>query len=252
MRRKAKLSPDAWKALPADQQADYVAVGGVYVLDVEPVDGFTLEDTSPLKQTISALRTEKGELEGRVAAFKGMDAEAAKEALAKREEMKSWTPPEKISEREKALKDKADADLAKEKSRGDRYQGQLVKSLRSDAITQALVAAGCKKVRLMLPQVERFVRVEENQQGELIARVIDEKGNPALTKKAGMGEMPLSELVEGMREDAEFADCFGGSGASGTGKQPESGFTKASKTVTAEQASSNLEGIAAGEVAVSR
>jgi hypothetical protein len=252
MRRKAKLSPDAWKALPEAQREDYVLVNGSYLLDVEAVDGFTLEDTGALKQTISALRTEKDGLEGRVAAFKGMDPEAAKEALAKREEMKTWTPPEKMSEREKALKDKADADLSGERATSAKYRGQLEKQLRTNEATKALVAAGCKKVRLLLPEVERQIRVEENKTtGELVARVVDANGNPAVTKKAGMGDMTIAELIEITRADPEFADCFSGSGASGTGKEPESGFKKPDKSVGQAEAGKNLEAIAAGEVGVS-
>lgn len=252
MRRKAALSPDAWKALPKDQQEDYVLVKGRYVLDVEDSEGFTLEDTSGYKQTIAALRTERDELEGRVVAFKGMDPKAAKEALAKAEEQKTWTPPERMAEREKALKDKADADLAAERATSTRYRGQLVKQLVTAEATKALVAAGCKKVRLMLPQIESQIRVEENKTtGELVARVIDANGNPAMTKKAGMGEMQLSELIENTRSDPEFADCFGGSGANGSGAKPDTGFKAPEKTVARAEAGSNLEAIAAGEAGVS-
>src|SRR5262245_7637775 len=76
---------DATKAL-------YVEKDGKFVLDVESVDGFALEDVNGLKTALGKERTRADRAEGLNVKFKDLDPDKARAALAELEELKKLDP----------------------------------------------------------------------------------------------------------------------------------------------------------------
>jgi hypothetical protein len=208
--------------LPADTQKEYSQITdgvhkGKYMLKVEAADGFALDDIEGLKNTVSATRAERDRL---ATQFKDIDPVKAREALAKLEEIKKWTPDDKTKElvegTKKQLAEKFTAELTdKEKALAQR-DNQIAELLIVSAATSA--AASLKgNVKLLLPHIKSQCRVVMKD-GVPVAQVIGENGNPRLSLKAGStAEMTVPEFVESLRDNPDFAVCFAGSGSKGSG-----------------------------------
>jgi hypothetical protein len=210
----------------------YVERDGKFILDVESVDGFALEDVGGIKSALSKERDNVREAMRKVEAFKDssgqfIDPVKARDALAKVEKLGDMKPDEKMKEqleaREKQLLEKFDAER---KALVD-GNADLTKQIHSLLIDSAAVAALAKKkapVALLLPHVCAMTRVVKDEQGRFVRRVVDKDGRERISMKAGStSPMDVDELVEEMEKMDEFAPAFPGSGASGTGARPSNG-----------------------------
>ena len=73
-------------------------------------------------------------------------------------------------------------------------------------------------VELLLPHVKSMTRVEQDGNGNFVARVVDQDGHPRISMKQGSQDpMTIDELVGGMKTSDTFAPAFAGSGATGSG-----------------------------------
>lgn len=212
---------DATKAL-------YVEKDGKFVLDVEGVEGFALEDVSGLKTALGKERTARENAERLTAAFKDIDPAKAKDALAKVEE---WGNLDPSKEADKIANSKFEAAKAQllEKHTGeitarDERIGHLSKTVESLLIDQAATAALAEakgSVELLLPHVRAHTRVKEVD-GRFTVEVVDKDGNAKIADSKGT-PMDIKGLVAEMRQSEAFGRAFEASGNSGTGKQPGNG-----------------------------
>ena len=193
---------------------------GGFLLDVEPVNGFALENVAGLKETLADRKSKAAERKTALAAFDGIDPAKARTALEKYAEIENWTPDQKAQEAIEAnkaqLQDKFDKDLGELNAKYDNVNRQLHDALVVQGATAAIAEAG-GNVKLLLPHVTKQMKLVD-QDGKLVAKIVDDKGQPRVTMKSGStDDMGLGELLETMKSSDDFGSAFAGSNAAGGG-----------------------------------
>lgn len=199
----------------------YVQRDGMYFLDVEAVDGYSLEDVSKLRTALEKEKDTARNRQVKLDRFGELDPEQVKtdlEALAQlrkidpkklaEEQVKSHL--DQLSVKHKIEVDKKDAEIRE-------TRGQLEEKLKT---AEAIKYLGAKKANtdLLLPHVERQIQVVRGSDGKYAAEVIGRDGKRLLSKKSGSTDyMSIEELIEVMEKDPVYAPGFPGSGAAGSG-----------------------------------
>tara|TARA_R100000152_G_C6780095_1_gene212455 strand:+ start:2303 stop:3106 length:804 start_codon:yes stop_codon:yes gene_type:complete len=219
---KAIITTEEREALDETMQQQYESIDdGRWILQVDSVDGYALEDVTGLKAALSKERTLAREASNLAKSFEGMDAEAARAALEKVSEMDNWTPQDKVAEqierRERQLVAKHEKALADSGAENAHLRSQLDKHLIEAAAVNALNKHK-GNIELLLPHVKSMTRVEQDGSGNFVARVVDQDGHPRISMKQGSQDpMTIDELVGSLRQSDTFAPAFAGSGATGSG-----------------------------------
>ena len=221
---------DALKAEYAKGNGESGRDPKLYYLDVTPAQGWALEDVAGLKHTLGEIKEERGKLRQKLQAFTDENGEplepsAARDAVAKLDEIKNWSPDERVKESIKAQVAQVEEKYAGEKgtleAQLEQRTSQIHRLLVDNAAREALSGFDLVKggADLLMPHIrERVSVVEAEDTKELVARVVDSKGTPRISMKTGdTGFMDVAELVGIMRDEDSFAPAFAGSGASGTG-----------------------------------
>lgn len=216
-------------AVPEAMRGLYAENDGKFILQVEPVDGFALEDVSGLKSTLGKEMTRRKALEKDVLKFKDIDPDKAREALAKLEELGNIDPTKEADKIANTKFEAAKAQLLErhngELQTRDGKIGKLTKTVENLLIDQAATAALADakgSVDLLLPHVQRHTRVRENDDGTFAVEVVDKAGNARIGNGKG-DPMTIKELVQEMRQSDAFGRAFEGSGQSGGGTPPGGG-----------------------------
>lgn len=215
-------------SIPEAVRGLYKEAEGKFVLDVEPVEGYALEDVSGLKTTLGKEMSLRKRLEKDVLKFKDIDPDKAREALAKLEEIGSIDPnkeadrlaSERLEVAKRQLLEKHTGEITVRESK----IGSLTKTIEGLLIDNAATAALAEakgSVELLLPHVQKHTRVRE-QDGRYVVEVIDKDGNARIGNAKG-DPMTISELVQEMRKSEAFGRAFEGLGQSGGGTQPGNG-----------------------------
>lgn len=213
-----KLSVDSLDGIDEAIRPLYAEKDGKFVLQVDGV-----EDTGGLKTALKAERK------------RADDAEKQRKAWEKigksPDEIEELLEAQRRLEEERATKagewDKLKAQM------NEKHQGELTKkdesisSLRSalerhlvDAAATAAIAAADGMPELLLPHVQRHVRVVE-ENGHFTVKVVDAKGDPRVNGKGDL--LTISDLVSEMKTSDIFGRAFKGSGHTGSGMQPGPG-----------------------------
>jgi len=212
--------------LPESVRAFYQEKEGKFVLDVESVDGFALEDVAGLKSTLGKELTRRKQLEKDFAKFKDIDPDKAREALVRLEELGNIDPLKEadkiVDQRLKAatgqLVEKHTKELDVERARSARLQKAFEATLIDQAATAALAEAK-GSVELLLPHVQRHTRVRELDDGRHVVEVIDKDGTVRIGNSKG-DPMTITDLVQEMKKSDAFGRAFDGTGQSGSGTRP--------------------------------
>lgn len=173
------------------------------------------KEVERLKATNVDLKDEKTLLSGqlsesqqRLAKYASAEADREKKAATRKGDWDAL---------EVSLKDHQ----AKELEVRDTRITALTTSLRSEILekraVEAIAAAG-GSAKVLKPHILSALSIHE-EDGQFIAVVVDEKGNPRLTvdAKTATDYMTVGEYVETLKSDPEFAGVFGGTGAGGGG-----------------------------------
>ena len=241
---------------------DYYVAGedGKFRLQVEPVSGLELSDTAALKNALSRERSNAQNAAKALKAFEGMDAEAAREAMGKVEEIANFNPEQKVEE---AIRAREKQIFAKHKSEIERVQGEsdLLRTQLSDNLVTSAAAKAISEAKgavdLLLPHVLQSAKLRQTATGNFIVEVVDTEGNPRVGDAQG-NPMTIPQLVDEMRASDGFSRAFEPTGATGAGTSPNaSGQTKSAprgaKTISRSDGRAigqNLEAIASGEIQV--
>ncbi|MFN3858120.1 MAG: hypothetical protein ACK4RV_10240 [Caulobacter sp.] len=207
----------------------YIEKDGKFVLNVEPVDGFALEDVNGLKTALGKERTTRERLERDVVKFKDIDPDKAREALAKLDELSSIDPSKeadkiantKFEAAKAQLLEKHGTEIAGRDERIGKLTGAVDNLVRREAAVKAIAAAK-GSVDLLLPHVLAHTKMRENDDGSFSVEVVDQAGNVRIGDSKG-DPMSLDGLVSEMRKSDTFARAFDGDGHSGSGKKPDNG-----------------------------
>lgn len=233
---------------------------GKFVLDVDSVDNLVLEDVSGLKGAYGATQAERDALKTKLATFGDLDPAAAREWKAKLDALGDLSKLTDAAKAEEALRSQGEQLGRKHKTELDGRDATIA-SLTTDldqemrvGRVQAAMVGKVKSPKAMLPLLLARTRIDVVD-GKRRLRVLDEKGNPAITRKSGsQDEMGLDELVAVMGEDPELKPLYIGTGASGGGTNTPApsggGGGKPTLKVGDPSIGRNVEKIASGEIAV--
>ncbi|MEK9721884.1 MAG: hypothetical protein VW405_00185 [Rhodospirillaceae bacterium] len=226
MALKARIDADTFAGLDEGTQGHYAKNGTGYVLSVESVDGWALEDVAGLRDALAAERKAAKTATSALKAFDGLDADAARAAIARIEELGDGEPDDKskaqIEAIRKQLTDKYEADL------GAREEtiGSLNADIERLVIDSAAVSALAKHkadADLLLPHVKAAVKVERDDSGKPVARVYRD-GVELISMESGAKGRPMDlEEFVGTELRQRFPAGFPGSGASGSGATGSTG-----------------------------
>lgn len=223
---KAILSAEEHGKLSDAIKALYSANGDAFKLDVESVDGWALDNIAGLQSAHNKGKETVRELKAKLAAFDGLDIDAARDAL---ERVKSYEAGEgKSKERESAaLKNQAETfekERAKLKAENDSLISQLQSTLVKNAATLAMSKGEVEDIELLEPHVAGALRAVRGDDGKFALRVFNPDGSEALSKMSGRSAEPMSadELV-GTVLKAKFPRAYKGTSASGSGANGSSG-----------------------------
>lgn len=213
-----------YRAGTADEGLD-----GKFVLKVETVSGFSLENVEGLKSALGRERTRADRAEGKIKKFGDLDPDAARSAIDRVAELEAIDPKKeadklaqaKIDAATKQLVDKHAADMASAGTRNEVLLGQ-VRSLLIDNVATVALAEHKGSVDLLLPHVQRHTRLKEVDGGKFLVEVIDKEGNPRIGDSKGT-PMTVGQLVAEMRQSDTFGRAFEGTGQTGSGTPPNGG-----------------------------
>lgn len=196
---------------------------GKFVLAVEEVGGYALENISGLKSALGKERGTREQLERDVVRFKDIDPDKAREAMAKWEEFQTIDPAKEADKIANTKFEAARDQLVKSHEAALKPLSERAAKLTSavDALTRkqqatAAIAEAKGAVELLLPHVLGHTTVKETEAGEFVVEVVDPAG---ATRFGSTGQpMTVAELVAEMKGAETFSRAFDGDGQSGSGK----------------------------------
>lgn len=227
-----KLEEIAEPVRPLYQEKD-----GKFFLDVEPVNGYALEDVAGLKSSLGKERTRANALAKDFERYKDLDPDKARDALQKLAELGNIDPLKEadkiVDQRVKAatgqLVEKHQKELDTERKERLSLESAFQEVLIDRAATAALAEAK-GSVELLLPHVQRHTRVRKTEDGRRIVEVIDKDGNVRIANAKG-DPMTITDLVQEMRKSEAFGRAFEGTGNSGSGMRPSGGASPPNTTI---------------------
>lgn len=209
------------------QRPFYREDDGKFVLDVEPVNGFALENIEGLKSALGATRRERDEIQQKFKSFDGLDAAKARDALTKLEEL-SRIDPEKEADKLAAQKleslksqmtDAHRREVEKLVKENSTFKGVALRFGVTDRISKALDAA--KAMPDSRPVLEaymsKYVKSSFDDNGTLSIQIVDDNGNPRIADAQG-NPMKIEDLAIELR--SKMPQAFEGKGAGGSGASP--------------------------------
>lgn len=215
----------------------YTEKDGRFILDVQPVEGFALEDVTNLKKTVKKEREDRQEAQRLLKSYDGLDAEEAAKAIAKLAELGDLNDldldkkvKDQVAAHEHQLQTKFDAEKKKytEKTMAELEALRNEQSLMTTQLKEQMVRAeGARAIAahkgsaaLLLPVVESRARmVKDPETGRYKTQILDANGEPRMTMKSGShDEMGIEEFVgEVLKVDENYARAFDGTSSSGGG-----------------------------------
>lgn len=208
----------------------YVEKDGKFILDVESVAGWSLEDVGSLKSALAKERNSARELKDAIGKLGDVKPDDVASMVTELDRLRKAKPgdleAETVKSHIKQLTDKHTKEVTTRDERIKSIMSQLERTLKTEAATRA-IAEKKASVPLLLPIVERQIRMRELQDGRFVTEIVDDSGNPRITSRSGSQDpMTLSELIEEMSKVDTYAPAFPGSGASGSGSPGSSGGSK--------------------------
>lgn len=234
---------DSVDGLPDPIKAEYKPgsgdTEGKFVLDVSPVNGFSLGKNEGLYNALESERKISKELKQKLAAFnidgEELTPEQAIEAIKK---LKNFNPEDKaavrkeledqlkssFSQKEKELVEKYENEIQTRSQKEEKLRNQLHQQLVVSKATEALSKKAPDAVDLLLPHVQSRVKVEDREDGELGVIVLNDEGGTRLSSASGNNNpMSIAEYVDEMAKDPKYATVFSGSNQRGSGSKGGAG-----------------------------
>lgn len=208
---------------------------GKFVLAVDSIGGFALENVDGLKSALGKERTTREKLERDVVKYKDLDPDKARAALTELEELKRIDPAKeadkiantKFESAKAQLLQAHQTEIGQRDERIGKLTGSVDKLVRQAEATSAIAEAK-GSVELLLPHVLANTRVKETEEGDFLTEVVDSKGNVRIGNAKG-DPMTIKDLVAEMRQSATFGRAFEADGHDGQGKKPDGSPTGPTK-----------------------
>lgn len=195
----------------------------------------SVENATALKEGLVGERGARKKLEGMLRSFgwtlsedgtrwvsEGVDPTQARDALDKIR-AGSLKGSEEYDRWKASIQDKYEQDKRANSGAMDKLKEQLRRSLVLDPIRNAIRDHG-GSFELLAPVIERAARVEFSEDGSASVALVNEKGQPMLTRKSGSTDpMGFDEYVQELRKHPTYRQAFAGVGAGGSGFASQSG-----------------------------
>jgi hypothetical protein len=240
---------DSVEAVPESFRSAYVKLEdgpakGKFALGVDPVGGYALEHVEGYKTTIGRQRESENALKAAMKAFEGLDAGAARQALADVEKLKDSIPKGKLDElvanQVDGVKRTMQAQLDKIAEQFKNAQ-ETIRELAIDQAAASAIAAAGGNVDLLLPFVRSIATVEAVEGQRLPAVRLRSGGVVISTKKPGSTDpMTVSEYVSDILKD-KYPQAFAAPAASGSGAGGGSGKSNTGSGARVKVTTSDLE-----------
>jgi hypothetical protein len=194
--------------------------GEGYVLDAEPVNGFSVENVDNLKLTLGKERTQRKEFEKKATKlekqFEGIDLDELNEIKSKYEKLAELDPETEAAkiaeERIKQAEDKVNAKITKKQQEWEKLHKQEVGSrdeklnsltsqlkelmIHSAAVEALSQAGAAKNIELLMPHVLSNTRLTDSEDGRLTVEVVDSEGYPRV--RSDGHNMSIEDLMPEM------------------------------------------------------
>ena len=224
MALKALLTAEQFASTDKAQQPLYRQDGQRYLLDVESVGGFGLEDVGGLKSTMAAERKRANDSEKLLHAYDVDDTGARLDPDEARNALKLVAAHAKAKpdEKHKAQLDAVAAQWTKKYDDAVKERDGRLSALESensqyliDSVAAAALAKKGVNAELLLPHVRLHTKAVVVD-GRRVARVFDEKGNERISTTSGStAPMTVDELAAELV--SKYPNVVPGSGINGTG-----------------------------------
>jgi len=234
--------------------AEYTEKDGKFYLDVTPVSGFSLENVAGLKTSLQASRKETTDAKAAFKKYDGLDADAARAAIARIEELgdgditdkqaealktKEAQLQERFDTSKKQLIDQHTATSTEQTGKIANLTRQLSTSMIKSAAVAAITEAG-GSVELLTPIIQGKVNLKETDDGTFQVEVMDDGGLARLSPAGGTSTlMSIAELVGELKDNERYGMAFKATDVNGGGTNNNSGNTYTNKggaiVLTAEQ-----------------
>jgi hypothetical protein len=222
--------------IPTEHKAFYKETAGqgdqkFWLLDVEPVSGFNLENVEGLKGALSKERAARETAEKTAKAYTALgEPEKLTKAVEKLKKFESFDPE---SEAEKLAGAKAQAKIDalqaqwaterngyEEKIKGS--EGEITSLLVDAEVTRVLSEQDTRgATELLLPVFKSQVKVVRDEaSGKRRAVVVDSAGNPRIKDALG-NPVSIKDLAKELKGHSTYARAFDGTQASGSGAQQQ-------------------------------
>ncbi len=214
---------DNLDGLSDEMKKEYKEHNGKFLLDVEAVDNFDLQDIKGLRSSLEAARGERDQAVLKLKPFEGLDVVKARDALktvAEYDGSDASAKAQKALETQTAeIKAKSETDIKAANQRADKYRKQTADLSLDYAVRKALGEHKLmpKAADVLLPIVQKQVKIEESEDGTLKTTIINpETGHTRLSMKPdNTGPMQMDELIDGIKGDYSY--LFASTDTSGTG-----------------------------------
>ena len=218
--------------------------GEGYILDVEPVNGFVVENVDSLRSALTkerkAAKDYKKKVETYESKYADLDPDEYKAAMDKIEELSQFDPEKEADklaeEKYNAQKKRLETQVNKqwEAKINNEYEPYKQKySVLENQLRQTMVRGEALKaiaeedgdVDLLLPHVESKIKFEMEQTGDVRTYLMDKDGEPLYNDKGA--EMSTREFVSSLK--GRFPSAFKSKAKSGGGMEQSRGRSGAGK-----------------------
>jgi len=239
---RAIVTAEERAALPEALQVEYPTaitadgpLKGRFLLKVDEVDGYALEDVKGLKSTVGAVRTEKEKLDAKLREV----STAAEAATARIKELEAIDPEseadrlaaQRVESTVNQMKTRHSEDLVAKDAEIDKLRGGLQHALiRSEAVTAITQQKGSVPLLLNALMAECQLKTRETTDGvEYYAVVLDDAKNPRIGDAQG-NTMTIAQRVTEMKSKEDYARAFDGTPAAGAGRPTQTGVVTPVRT----------------------
>ena len=195
---------------------------GSFVLNVEPVDGFALENVTGLTNALASERSAVKDYKTKLSAFDGLDAVAAREALAKLDKFKNLDPEahadQIAQERVNLIKGQMQAEFEEKSGVISEENSQLRNALLGQSFEANAIKAITENdgnAALLMPILKSMVKADFVD-GKVQLHVIGDDGKPRIKDHVNNVPFSVNDLVAELRSNEAYGGAFKAQGG-GTG-----------------------------------
>ena len=200
----------------------------VFVLDVESVDGWGLEDVGGLKTVLAERREDLRKAKENLEKYKDLDPETARQAMTELQKLGNLSSDEKVQLLIEQTKQQIEEKHSKTQKELQTQLQAIEQEFERTLVDNVILGAITKhdgNPKLLAAPVKAQTIVVKSADGKRTVKVVNPKTmTPLISQKQNSTEeMSIEELVETMKRDPDYAGAFKGNGSSGAGSSGSGG-----------------------------